>query len=417
LVNHPIVNLNWYADSSDWPPPPNTPYLLYRYCADIKDWHPGFSSDEFWNARHLPEWTHLQVNMAEVIAASKASAPQREPPPPAAPPEVETIDQELAQGCKARERRAKRIARIEERLKATALRNRTYYRVTEIVGDRVPDNDPQRRADYFRAFELALNDGLFNEAYRKWPQLFSMDADSGFFMRLRKDRLAMYLGEPSAKDPDAKDAKAIAGRDAVVVRWKIAPAKYRARRLEDLAERTWMPRRFVRIWLDGYGLPVPPWLEDKAPAARSAAQADASQMYGNDGAAAQSGASTERPATDTAKAQASNPKKEQATDRVQGRKRKGDRASTLHKSTGAATVETAVWDVIDRHEEWRTQGTPWRWSEAQLGKEVTNHLRKLIAQGKIDPDAYPLSRDRNDQYVVSGKSVIRVLQNRRTGQT
>jgi hypothetical protein len=165
------------------------------------------------------------------------------------------------------EKRSRRIAQIEERLKAPDLRDRTHYRVTEIVDDRVPDSNPQRRAEYFRAFELGLKDGLFNDGKRELSQLFFMDAASGYLMRLTKDRLAMYLGEPSAKDPDAKDPNAIAARDAVVgVVWKMDAAKYRARRLESLARQTWMLRRFVGRWFTDYNLgPLPSWLED-APA-------------------------------------------------------------------------------------------------------------------------------------------------------
>jgi hypothetical protein len=164
-------------------------------------------------------------------------------------------------------KRARLIAQIERQLTAPDLRGRTHYRVTEIVDDRVPDNNPQRRAEYFRAFELALKDGLFNDGERQRSRLFCMDTASRRFMRLTKDRLAMYLGEPSAKDPDTKDANAIAARDAVVgVVWKLDPAIYRARRLESLAQHTWMPRRFVGRWLANYHLGRPPsWLEDGTP--------------------------------------------------------------------------------------------------------------------------------------------------------
>jgi pyrimidine deaminase RibD-like protein len=47
------------------------------------------------------------------------------------------------------EERARLIAWIERRLEAPALRDRTHCRVIEIVEDRVPDGNPQRRAEYF----------------------------------------------------------------------------------------------------------------------------------------------------------------------------------------------------------------------------------------------------------------------------
>jgi hypothetical protein len=164
-----------------------------------------------------------------------------------------------------RGRRAKLIAGIEQRLGAPALRSRTHYRVTEIVDDRVPDDNPQRRAQYFRAFELAVKAGVFNEGKRQRSQLFCLDAASQSFMRLTKDSLAMYLGHT------AEDASAIAVRDSALRAWNMDPAEYRARRLESLARRTWMPRRFVGRWLTDYNLlPVPSWLEDTTPATSTA---------------------------------------------------------------------------------------------------------------------------------------------------
>jgi hypothetical protein len=93
LVNHPAVD--WVCcppDHLDWPPPPNTPFLQCYYCPAIKYWqHTWTSSDLFFNASHIPEWTHLQVNMTEVVVASKTSVPQPEPSA-AVPPEFVTID-------------------------------------------------------------------------------------------------------------------------------------------------------------------------------------------------------------------------------------------------------------------------------------------------------------------------------------
>src|SRR5262249_53843800 len=59
--------------------------------------------------------------------------------------------------------RAERSKRIEQRLAAPAMRDRTHCRVSEIIDHCVPDNNPQKRAVYFRAFELALTTGLFSE--------------------------------------------------------------------------------------------------------------------------------------------------------------------------------------------------------------------------------------------------------------
>jgi hypothetical protein len=80
LANHPVVD--WGLDSFGeldgsrkhlalpWP---NTPFLRLCYCPDYEHWQRGEFNDQFFNTKHRIEWTHLQVNMIEVVAALEAS--------------------------------------------------------------------------------------------------------------------------------------------------------------------------------------------------------------------------------------------------------------------------------------------------------------------------------------------------------
>jgi hypothetical protein len=156
------------------------------------------------------------------------------------------------------ERRAAFVARITGWLGKPDLMNRTHFRVSEIIEDRLKAHPERRAAAYLDAFEAAVKAGLFNEGKRKRTQLVCVD-DSGKGRRLTKDFLAMYLGE--AGDTANEVADAIAARDAAIKELLMDPAACRAQRLEDLAERTWMPRRFIARWLTGYNLlPLPFWL-------------------------------------------------------------------------------------------------------------------------------------------------------------
>jgi hypothetical protein len=158
-----------------------------------------------------------------------------------------------------------------------------------------------------------------------------------------------------------------------------------------------------------------------APAAPSAAPPDASQIYGDDGAAAQSGASTDGPAIGTAKAEAINPEKEpgsdpeqQGTDRVPRRQRLPKRPLS---KTGRTTIVTAAWDVIGLHPEWGTHGIPPHWSKEKAGIEVNKHLRTRIRQGKIDPNAYPIRPNSKGEWEISADSIGRALVQRRPHRT
>ena len=105
----------------------------------------------------------------------------------------------------------------------------------------------------------------------------------------------------------------------------------------------------------------------------------------------------------------------QDADRVPGRKRLA--AKPIDKRTGRATTVTAAWDVIGLHDEWSTEGIPPNWSEQKAGKEVNKHLRKLIKQGQIDLNDYPLNANSNGQYEISADSVGRALVPRRSRGT
>jgi hypothetical protein len=86
LANHAVVDVTfeWSGEldgslkhlSAPWP---DTSFLQCCFSPDDEHWQreAGFT-DQFFNAKHRVEWTHLQVNMAEVIAASKLLAQQRE---------------------------------------------------------------------------------------------------------------------------------------------------------------------------------------------------------------------------------------------------------------------------------------------------------------------------------------------------
>jgi hypothetical protein len=152
------------------------------------------------------------------------------------------------------DRRAKRIEWIEPRLAAPALKDRTHFRVSEIVERCVLDNDPVKRAAHFKAFELAVKDRFFNEGKGYRSRLFCTDTAAPFFMWLTKDSLARHLDESEIA--------------TVARRGGMDPVEYRAQKLNRLAERTWMPRRFIRPWLTVYDLPVPLWLDAAPPIGR-----------------------------------------------------------------------------------------------------------------------------------------------------
>jgi hypothetical protein len=179
------------------------------------------------------------------------------------------------------DRRAKQIEWIVQRLAKPAPQDRTHFRVSEIVERCVLDDDPAKRAAYFKAFGLAVKDSFFNEGKCYRSRLFCTDTAAPFFMWLDKKSLATNLGDEN------EIAAAARGRE-------MDQAQYRARKLERFAERTWMPRRFIRAWLDGYGLPVPPSLEDKAPVALSTAPSETART-----GTAQSLPSTQRGDEDT----------------------------------------------------------------------------------------------------------------------
>jgi hypothetical protein len=290
------------------------------------------------------------------------------------------------------DRGAKQIERIEQRLAAPALKDRTHCRVAEIVDRCVLDNDPVKRAAYFKAFELAVKDCFFNEGKCYRSRLFCTDTAAPFFMWLTKHSLARHLDE---------SVIAIVAR-----RGGMDPAEYRTQKLERLAGRTWMPRRFIAQWLTGYGLPVPPGLEDTEPAAPSATPPDASQMCGDDGAAAQSGASTGRLAIGTAKAEASNPEKEPRRQRLP--------KMPLDKRTGYKTAVTAAWEIIGLHDGWAA-GVPANLSDEVIARIVNEDLRTLILAGAINPNDYSLKYVKG-RYEISAKSVGRALEPRRPGR-
>jgi hypothetical protein len=112
LANHPIVD--WTFDTFGeldgarrhlTEPWPDSPFLRCCYCPDFEHWQRAFN-DQIFDAKHKVQWTHLQVDMAEVVAASKTTTSQREPLS-AVPSEVATINLPIRYGCASFGRRSK----------------------------------------------------------------------------------------------------------------------------------------------------------------------------------------------------------------------------------------------------------------------------------------------------------------------
>ena len=244
-------------------------FIEFAFCPDGYVWNRHVNDKLFRAGRDRPLWTHIQVSREFIRAhwpfhlhANHSAAVLLD----AYADAVKHYEDE-GRRRSGLDRRAKQVEWIEPRLAAPAPKDRTHFRVSEIVERCVLDNDPAKRVAYFKAFELAVKDRFFNEGKCYRSRLFCTDTAAPFFMWLTKERLVTYLGGKGEVPTDA-------------VGQHIDPADYRARRLERLAERVWMPRRFVRAWLDCYGLPAPRWLEDAAPAALSATRPDALQTEG-----------------------------------------------------------------------------------------------------------------------------------------
>jgi hypothetical protein len=81
---------------------------------------------------------------------------------------------------------------------------------------------------------------------------------------------------------------------------------------------------------------------------------------------------------------------------------------------GRSTSRTAAWDTIGLHKTWSVVGFSPLMPEARLGVLVTTEFNKQVARKALDPDNYDHLRfDINDQYVISGDTVGRVLVPRR----
>jgi hypothetical protein len=248
-------------------------FVEFAFCPDGYFWNRQVNDKLFRAGQHAPLWTNIQVSREFVrthwpfhLHGNHSAAVQLD-----AYGDIAKHYEDEGRRRSGLDRRAKQVERIKQPLAAPALRDRTHCRVSEIIDRCVLDNDAAKRAVYFRAFELAVIDGIFNEGKRQQSQLFFLDVVAPFFMRLTKDRFDKCIG-------DENEIATVARRGGM------DPAEYRARKLERLAERTWMPRRFIARWLTGYGLPVPSWLEDTALVAPSAALPNTSRMHSDDGA-------------------------------------------------------------------------------------------------------------------------------------
>ena len=134
----------------------------------------------------------------------------------------------------ARARRQRLIAVIERRIGAPPLKDRSWYRITEIVAHSVPDGNPPERIRLFRSFASSLQAGIFDGGKLHRSQVFFAQPDPRFGFRLTDDFLTNRL--------------------------KIFEADQREEMLERLLGTCWIPRNYVVPWLARTKSRVPEWL-------------------------------------------------------------------------------------------------------------------------------------------------------------
>lgn len=108
------------------------------------------------------------------------------------------------------DRRAKQVERIVQRLAMPAPKDRTHFRVSEIVERCVLDDDPATRTAYFKAFGLAVKDRFFNEGKCYRSRLFCTDTAAPFFIDevLLGDRRWRFLVDTSSRRPPRRSRSA-----------------------------------------------------------------------------------------------------------------------------------------------------------------------------------------------------------------
>ena len=119
--------------------------------------------------------------------------------------------------------RQRRIAAIERRLAAPALKERSWYRVTEIVGHSVANESTQVRDRLYMSFARSLQAGIFDGGKRGRSQILFVQPEAQFGVRLTDEFLTNRL--------------------------KIFEANHPGKMLERLLACCWIPRKYVVPWL------------------------------------------------------------------------------------------------------------------------------------------------------------------------
>jgi hypothetical protein len=81
----------------------------------------------------------------------------------------------------------------------------------------------------------------------------------------------------------------------------------------------------------------------------------------------------------------------------------------LHKKSGEPTIVTAIWDTIENHDVWKTDGIPEHWSSLQAALEISKHFRRLVSQNKLGTEYQSLKRNSEGKYEFEETTVRRAL--------
>jgi hypothetical protein len=144
---------------------------------------------------------------------------------------------------------------IERRLEAPAFAERRWYRLSEVMAQCVPNNDPNELARYRTAFEHSLQCGTFSVGKNKQSRIFFANSSPQLGLKITWLTYEMFR--------DAKRLYEEADQSSMSVRitdwWR------------PNAHICWIPRAHLINWLQRHSFPIPQWLGGQvAPKRRNA---------------------------------------------------------------------------------------------------------------------------------------------------
>jgi hypothetical protein len=139
--------------------------------------------------------------------------------------------------------RQRHIRGIERRLEAPPLAERRWYRLSEVLAQCVPNDDPKELARYHTAFERSLQGGTFSGGNRNQTQIFFASPSAMLGPKMTRLTWEMFRDAKRVYDESDQSEMPVWSRG---LDWWSTNAKI-----------CWIPRGYVVRWLQLHGFSIP----------------------------------------------------------------------------------------------------------------------------------------------------------------